>query len=269
MRVTQDLTTRRRALQLAATAAAVFRPSASTAAQKLEFVTTPSGLRWADIKAGTGDLAVDTGSRVTFHAIGRLVGKQGWVYVNTQADDDDPYRLVCGDGSMIAGVDEGLRGMRAGGTRRLVIPSPLGYQDRSHEPSPRSFGQKQRLYTTVLNENRLRQEAEGLGAGNDVAGVVAIDVEMINVRPPARSVASRVLVPAAAAAELDWSDAVFSAPTATAAAAKAQNTQVASALLLPLFAYKVGALINGVKLQWYLDATIAFAAVSLVVFASK
>ena len=73
----------------------------------------------------------------------------------------------------------------------------------------------------------------------------------------------------AAAAELDWSDAVFSAPTAAATAAKAQNTQLASALLLPLFAYKVGALINGVKLQWYLDATIAFAAVSLVVFASK
>ena len=134
MRVTQDLATRRRALQLAATAAAVFRPSATTAAQKLEFTTTETGLRWADIKVGTGDLAVDTGSRVTFHAIGRLVGKQGWVYVNTQADDDDPYRLVCGDGSMIAGVDEGLRGMRAGGTRRLVIPSPLGYQDRSHEP---------------------------------------------------------------------------------------------------------------------------------------
>ena len=42
-----------------------------------------------------------------------------------------------------------------------------------------------------------------------------------------------------------------------------QNTQLASALLLPLFAYKVGALINGVKLQWYLDATIAFAAVGL------
>jgi hypothetical protein len=127
------------------------------------------------------------------------------------------------------------------------------------------------LYTTVLNENRLRQEAEGLGAGNDVAGVVAIDVEMINVRPPvaARSVASRVLVPAAAAAELDWNDAVFTAPTVAATAAKAQNTQLASALLLPLFAYKVGALINGVKLQWYLDATIAFAAVSLVVFASK
>ena len=61
----------------------------------------------------------------------------------------------------------------------------------------------------------------------------------------------------------------FTTPTAAATAAKAQNTQVASALLLPLFAYKVGAVINGVKLQWYLDATIAFAAVSLVVFASK
>ena len=96
MRVSLDLTTRRRALQLAATAAAVFRPSASNAAQKLEFTTTDSGLRWADIKVGNGDLAVDTGSRVTFHAIGRLVGKQDGSFSCDGPRDGDPLPLAHG-----------------------------------------------------------------------------------------------------------------------------------------------------------------------------
>ena len=37
---------------------------------------------------------------------------------------------------------------------------------------------------------------------------------------------------------------------------KARNTQLA-ALVLPLLAYKAGAVIQKVQLQWYLDATIA------------
>ena len=104
--------------------------------------------------------------------------------MNTQ-EDDEPLRLTCGKGQMIEGLEEGLVGMRAGGKRRLVIPSRIGYNDRDHEPKPRTFGQQQRLYGTVLNDVRRRQERESaeLG-GNDVAGVVALDVQVINVRPP-------------------------------------------------------------------------------------
>ena len=98
--------------------------------------------------------------------------------------DDEPFRLTMGKDPMIDGLTEGLLGMRNGGTRRLVVPSTLGYRDREHEPIPRSFGQRQRLFGTVLNANRVRQESEGLGAGNDVAGVVALDIRLINVRPP-------------------------------------------------------------------------------------
>ena len=119
---------------------------------------------------------------MTFHVKGRLVGKQGWIFVDT-VQEDEPYRLSMGRGEMIAGLEEGLLGMRAGGQRRLVVPSTIGYQDREHQPVPRSFGQRQRLFTTVLNDNRKAQEAMGLGDGNDVAGVVALDVEVITVRP--------------------------------------------------------------------------------------
>jgi len=242
--------------------------------QQLSFVTTESGLRWADIKTGSGD-TVAPSSRVTFHAVGRLVGKQGWVFMNTQAEEDEPYRLTMGSGQLIDGMEEGLLGMRQGGTRRLVIPSRLGYKDRAHEPVPRSFGQRQRLYGTVLNENRRRQESEGLGAGNDVAGVVAIDVQLINVRPAVSSarVSRGPLMPAAAmAAAVDdhWPPLSSSGvPLEAVVASKAQSTQRAAALVLPLLAYKAAATLQGVRLQWYLDASIALATAALLVFGSR
>jgi len=168
---------------LAATFTAATCPAAhAREAVSLDFTQTSSGLRWADIKPGSGE-AVATDSRVTFHVKGRLVGKQGWIFMDTQADDE-PLRLTMDKDKMISGLSEGLLGMRKGGARRLIVPSSLGYTDRSREPLPRSFGQRQRLFGTVLNENRLRQESLGLGAGNDVAGVVALDVQLINVRPP-------------------------------------------------------------------------------------
>ena len=47
---------------------------------------------------------------------------------------------------------------------------------------PRSPAFRNRLYGTVLNDNRKTQETAGLGA--DVAGVVAFDVKVLNIRPP-------------------------------------------------------------------------------------
>ena len=65
--------------------------------KRLQFTETASGLRYADIRVGSGD-AVETGSRVTFNVIGRLVGRQGWLFENSQVDGEDPYRLIVGSG---------------------------------------------------------------------------------------------------------------------------------------------------------------------------
>ena len=48
------------------------------------------------------------------------------------------------------------------------------------EPIPRPPAFQNRLYGTVLNENRKTQETAGLGA--DVAGVVAFDVKVLKIR---------------------------------------------------------------------------------------
>jgi len=152
---------------------------------KNTFTKTASGLQLQDVRVGTGP-QVETGSRVTFNYVGRLAGRQGKPFEDT-AQDDDPIRVELGKTRIIKGLEEGLEGMREGGKRRLLIPSVLGYQDKEEGPIPRSFGNRQRLYSTVLNKVRTERERAALGA--DIAGVVLLDVEVKRVRPPT-SVAS-------------------------------------------------------------------------------
>ena len=48
-----------------------------------------------------------------------------------------------------------------------------------------------------------------------------------------------------------------------------EELQLAAALVLPLLAYKASAIVQRVQLQWYLDATIALATASLIVYAGS
>ncbi|MFP2899337.1 FKBP-type peptidyl-prolyl cis-trans isomerase [Corallococcus sp. 4LFB] len=88
-----------------------------------------SGLYTQDLVVGTGTEAVD-GSRV-------LVHYTGWLPDGSQFDSSrggQPFSFAVGAGQVIEGWDEGLVGMRVGGTRKLVIPSELGYGSRGSPP---------------------------------------------------------------------------------------------------------------------------------------
>ena len=92
--------------------------------------TTPSGLQFEDTVVGSGDEAT-AGKHVTVHYT-------GWLYENGQPgrkfdsskDRNDPFVFPLGAGHVIRGWDEGVQGMKVGGTRRLVIPADLGYGAR-------------------------------------------------------------------------------------------------------------------------------------------
>ena len=92
--------------------------------------TTPSGLQYEDNIAGYGAEAVK-GNQVSVHYT-------GWLYANGVAgnkfdsskDRGQPFRFALGGGQVIRGWDEGVAGMKVGGTRRLVIPPELGYGAR-------------------------------------------------------------------------------------------------------------------------------------------
>ena len=70
----------------AVSAAATTSPTPAAApplalTQRLTFVTEPSGLRWAEVRPGApGALVAAPGSVVLFDYVGRLAGRQGWVF---------------------------------------------------------------------------------------------------------------------------------------------------------------------------------------------
>lgn len=92
--------------------------------------TTASGLQYEDTIPGTGATAA-AGQRVSVHYTGWLFndGQQGGKF-DSSKDRGQPFQFGLGAGQVIKGWDEGVQGMKVGGTRRLVIPAELGYGAR-------------------------------------------------------------------------------------------------------------------------------------------
>ncbi len=101
-------------------------------------VTLKDGLKYVDIKTGTGN-AAKKGSLVT-------VNYTGWLNSTCQKFDSSydshsgtppaTFPVTLGQGQVISGWDEGLVGMKAGGIRRLYLPSSLGYGAQAQGPIP-------------------------------------------------------------------------------------------------------------------------------------
>jgi peptidylprolyl isomerase len=97
---------------------------------KPKVVTTTSGLKYQDLKVGTGDLA-KAGQTVKVHYTGWLddSGKKGKKF-DSSVDRGEAFKFPLGAGKVIKGWDEGVAGMKVGGKRILMIPSKLGYGAR-------------------------------------------------------------------------------------------------------------------------------------------
>ena len=93
-------------------------------------ITTASGLQYEDTTPGTGAEA-QAGQHVKVHYTGWLYndGVKGAKF-DSSKDRNDPFDFGLGAGMVIKGWDEGVQGMKVGGTRLLVIPAALGYGAR-------------------------------------------------------------------------------------------------------------------------------------------
>ena len=84
----------------------------------------PQGsLEMETLTEGTGDQAVVSGDSITVDYTGTLED-------GTQFDSSvgkEPFTFTIGQGSVIAGWDQGLIGMKVGEERKLIIPSDLAY----------------------------------------------------------------------------------------------------------------------------------------------
>lgn len=91
-------------------------------------VTTSSGLTFRDLVVGTGAEAA-SGDSVSVHYT-------GWLTDNTKFDSSldrgTPFWFEIGAGNVIKGWDEGVKGMKVGGKRKLTVPPDLGYKERGY-----------------------------------------------------------------------------------------------------------------------------------------
>jgi FKBP-type peptidyl-prolyl cis-trans isomerase FkpA len=92
-----------------------------------------TSLQVTDSKVGTG-AAATSGKEVTVHYTGWLydpkaADKHGKKF-DSSRDHGQPFSFTLGARRVIAGWDQGVAGMKVGGTRTLVIPSELGYGAR-------------------------------------------------------------------------------------------------------------------------------------------
>lgn len=92
-----------------------------------KFSNTASGLKVWDEKVGDGEKA-EPNRTVTLHYT-------GWIYAEGKAtrmfdssrSRKEPFSFVLGTGKVIKGWDEGVRYMKVGGKRWIIVPPYLGY----------------------------------------------------------------------------------------------------------------------------------------------
>ena len=92
--------------------------------------TLPGGLKVIDVVVGSGPMA-EPGKTVSVHYTGTLTDGTKF---DSSLDRGQPITFPLGVGRVIRGWDEGLKGMRVGGKRKLTIPASMGYGDEGYAP---------------------------------------------------------------------------------------------------------------------------------------
>lgn len=82
-----------------------------------------SGLIYEDLVIGNGTMA-DPGLMVSVNYTGRLTTGEEF---DSSARAGRPLRFQLGASNIIAGWNQGIKGMRIGGKRKLTIPPDMGY----------------------------------------------------------------------------------------------------------------------------------------------
>ena len=92
-----------------------------------KMITTNSGLQYQDEVMGTGT-PIKAGQTASVNYTGMLTnGTKFDSNVDPAFGHVEPFEFVIGAGQVIKGWDEGVAGMKIGGTRKLIIPANLAY----------------------------------------------------------------------------------------------------------------------------------------------
>ena len=102
-----------------------------------EFAEDVEELVIETLQEGQGEEAKD-GDTLSVHYTGKLL--DGTVF-DSSVERGEPFSFVLGESMVIQGWDEGVKGMKIGEKRKLIIPSSMGYGEVGSPPTiPASAG---------------------------------------------------------------------------------------------------------------------------------
>ena len=90
----------------------------------------PAGFWYTDVAEGQGDVA-EPGRTVRVHYTGWLPNGKKF---DSSRDRGEPFAFTLGAGQVITGWDEGVKGMKVGGRRKLVLPPAMAYGEAGAPP---------------------------------------------------------------------------------------------------------------------------------------
>jgi hypothetical protein len=127
--------------------------SSMTEPIKSKVVVLPSGVQYFDVKEGEGKQA-EEGNSVQFQWV--LRRSNGYFVDASSNYGNEPFIYRVGNTKkVIKGLDEAIRGMRAGGVRRINIPPQVGFTGVGDEfpgPMPSDFGPRRQILSRIDKE---------------------------------------------------------------------------------------------------------------------
>jgi FKBP-type peptidyl-prolyl cis-trans isomerase len=126
----------------------------------LPVVPYPDGLKYVDLKVGTGAAAV-SGESVTVQYTGWLSASPCFPFDSSRVASRTAFNFQLGVGSVIPGWDEGVPGMKVGGSRKLLIPSDLAYGANGSTPDQTTGAQTIPPNATLVFDIELLKVAPG------------------------------------------------------------------------------------------------------------
>jgi FKBP-type peptidyl-prolyl cis-trans isomerase FkpA len=95
-------------------------------------VSSPTAPDQSNVAYAQTDLTVGTGTEATAGTTA-TVQYGAWLYSDTATDhkgtqiDQNQFSFLLGANAVIKGFDQGVTGMKVGGTRRVIVPPSLAY----------------------------------------------------------------------------------------------------------------------------------------------
>jgi peptidylprolyl isomerase len=96
--------------------------------KETDYTLTDSGLKYYDFETGDGP-AARAGQLVSIHY---TAWREAGEVFDSTLDRGRTFSFILGAGHVLPGLDEGIAGMKVGGSRQLFIPPKLGYGEQGY-----------------------------------------------------------------------------------------------------------------------------------------